>query len=354
MTDGDDRRFLARAIALAGAARRRAHPNPTVGCVLSRDGVVVGEGVSGRVGEPHAEVHALRMAGEDARGATLHVTLEPCAHHGRTPPCTDAILRAGVRRVVLGAADPDPVAAGGARVLSDAGLEVTTDPLGPWCVALHETFLGRVRASRPWVVLKVAQTVDGSLVHPERRWVTGPAARRVVHRLRAQADAVLVGSGTVVADDPRLDVRHVTTSARPRPVVLDARGRTPAEARVARPGGLVVTTERSHHGWRQELVDRGVTVEVVPDAGTRGVDLSAAMAVLVAHGVHHVLAEPGATLAAAMVRAGVVDRLVRHVALDAATPSDVRAVPGLESTTVWRHRAWRRLGEDLEVVQGAG
>lgn len=339
-----DRWAMARALALAERGRGRTDPNPVVGCVLVVDGTVVGEGYHPEVGGPHAEVVALEAAGRRARGATAYVTLEPCRHHGRTPPCTDALLAAGVRRVVYAVADPDPVAAGGAEVLRAAGVEVASGLLAPWAERQNEVFLHTRRRRRPFVTLKLAQTASGSLVG-EQRWITGTVARREVHRLRSRVDAVLVGVGTVLADDPLLTVRDVEpTRPQPRAVVLDSRGRTPLTARVVRPGTVVCTTSAAPLEWWEALQRRGVTVLTVrPGAG--GVDLDVVLGELLHLGVHHLLVEGGERVAASFVSARLVDRLVLHIATDDGWTPTAAVAEGR-----WRWRSWRRLGADLEVV----
>ncbi|MFA9445613.1 bifunctional diaminohydroxyphosphoribosylaminopyrimidine deaminase/5-amino-6-(5-phosphoribosylamino)uracil reductase RibD [Egicoccus sp. AB-alg6-2] len=314
----DERRALARAIALAERARPSTAPNPAVGCVLLRDGDVVGEGVTHPPGGHHAEAAALAAAGPRAAGATACVTLEPCAHHGRTPPCAPALADAGVRRVVYAHADPHALASGGADELRARGVEV----VGPDTVggvfhhavaAQLEGFLTVATHERPHVTLKAAQTADGHLRPPDdRRWITGPAARAAVHRWRAEVDAVLVGSGTVLADDPRLDVRLVSSRVQPRAVVLDRRLRTPPDAQVVARGALVLTAADAPTGAEQALRTAGADVRRLAADGSGW--LAAAMATLAADGVRNLLAEPGATLARAMLDAAVVDRLVLHVA----------------------------------------
>lgn len=343
---------MARALALAEHARPLASPNPHVGCVLVRDGVVVAEGFTQRPGGHHAEAMALGAAG-DARGTTAYVTLEPCAHTGRTPPCADALVRSRVARVVVAARDPDPVAAGGLDRLRDAGVEVTVGVLAPWAERQLAGFLTAVRAGRPRVVLKLAQTVDGELRAPTGRWVTGPASRRAVHRLRARVDAVLVGSGTVLADDPRLDVRDapLRRDAQPRAVVLDARGRTPLDAAVVRPGSVVVTVA-GPDDWARGLVDAGVEVLRVPAGPAGGVALPAALTALWRTcSIQTVLAEPGATLAAALVEARLVDRVVRHVAISVRSHDGTpRIVAPLDATADWPLARRIVRGPDVEVV----
>lgn len=345
-----------RAIALAERGRGSTAPNPVVGCVVVRDGVVVGEGWHERPGGPHAEVVALERAGADARAATVYVTLEPCTHHGRTPPCTDSLIAAGVGRVVYGLADPDPLAAGGHRVLEAAGIPVTAGVAAERCREQNRVFVHTRTHGLPFVTLKLAQTLDGSLSVPGTRWVTGVAARRRVHGLRAESDAVLVGVGTVLADDPSLDVRHVDAPVgRPHAVVVDSTGRTPVGARVVRPGTVVVTTERAPQAWRRGVARGGAeVVEVGVDAGR--VDVTEALRVLLGRGLRTVLAEPGPRLATTLVRGGLVSRLVLHVAVGRvgrsaglpAAPDCVREPAAADWR--WRTARLRRLGDDVEVV----
>lgn len=344
-----DRVGLARALALAGGVQGATAPNPAVGCVITdASGEVVGEGATRPPGGPHAEVVALAAAGSRAAGGTAYVTLEPCDHHGRTPPCSSALLAAGVARVVVAHPDPHELAAGGTQRLRAGGVRVDV-VTGTWraAAAAHlEGFLHRLRHDRPHVTLKLAQTADGRTVPPgPSRWITGPGARRAVHRWRREVDGVLVGSGTVVADDPGLDVRDVPLGPRPqpRPIVFDARLRTPPEARVVGRGALVVTAAGASETDRQALRRAGAEVVAVAAGDGGGVDLRAALATVAAHGVDRVLAEPGLGLAAALLRDHLVDRLVRHVApaLGDGPPALAAPVPDPE--------AWR-----LERVGGAG
>ncbi len=270
---------LERALELAAEARGNGYPNPTVGAVVvARDGTVVGEGVSEPAGGRHAEIVALDEAGERARGATLSVTMEPCAHHGRTPPCVDAIVAAGVARVVAGCADPSAEAGGGAVALEAAGVDVDLLDL-PEARAQNEAWRTWVSRGRPYIVLKMAVSLDGRAVVPGRRWVTGDEARRRVHRLRAEVDAVAVGMGTVRADAPRLDARDVSATRQPRRLAF---GRGPL------PGGSEL-----------EL---------------RSGSLAEELASLAAEGVQSLLLEGGPTIAASFLDDGLVDRLVVHVA----------------------------------------
>lgn len=347
----DDAGWMAAALALGERARDLTAPNPAVGCVLVRDDRLLAEGWTQPPGGQHAEAMALARA-PDVRGATAYVTLEPCAHTGRTPPCADALLAAGVARVVVATADPHAVAAGGAERLRAAGVEVVEGVLEDWAVRQLAPFLVPTTRGRPHLTLKLAQTLDGQLSAPASRWVTGPDSRRAVHRLRARVDAVLVGSGTVLADDPRLDVRDAPTRReQPRAVVLDARGRTPATARVARPGSAVVTVTGAAE-WEQRLRARGVDVLRVAPGAPSGVELASTMQVLWRDlGIQTILAEPGETLAGALLAADVVDRVVRHVATTVhAEDGRARIVAALAPSARWPLARWVQRGPDLEFV----
>ena len=346
-----DRALLTEALAIGATARGRARPNPTVGCVVADASGAIGRGASDPVGGPHAEVGALAEAAARARGATLAVTLEPCAHHGRTPPCVDAIVAAGVTRVVVGVRDPHPRAGGGVERLRAVGIDVVgpldeDDPLARAIVAELADFLVPIVAGRPEVVLKVACHADGSMVATQGRWITGEAARADVHRRRAHADAVLVGVGTVLTDDPRLDARDVAAVLQPRPVVLDAHARTPLDAHVVRPGTIVVVAHGAPAERIAALEARGVEVLAVSaSADGTGVDLGEALRALAGSGITSVLAEPGARVGEALRRAGLVDRLVVHVAGDA-TPADV-VLPS--DVADWDLVHVGRLGDDLAL-----
>jgi diaminohydroxyphosphoribosylaminopyrimidine deaminase / 5-amino-6-(5-phosphoribosylamino)uracil reductase len=343
--------WMARAVALAERARDRAGDNPHVGCVLVRDGQWLADGWTQPPGGMHAEAMALAAVGE-ARGATAYVTLEPCAHHGRTPPCANALIAAGVSRVVVAMMDPHDVAAGGATILTGAGVDVTLGVLEQWVHAQLAPWTTVVTRARPHVVLKLAQTLDGELASPTGRWITTAASRRAVHHMRARADAVLVGSGTVLADDPRLDVRDVSVRGQqPRAVVLDARGRTPANAHVVRSGTIIITAS-GPPDWRAAMASRGVETVPVPASPGGGVDLPAALGALhTRFGIRRILAEPGATLAGALLEADLVDRVVRHVATSVrGADGQSRIVAVLAPTATWPIRQQVVRGPDLEIV----
>ncbi len=284
------------AVALARRGMGSTWPNPAVGCVLVRDGRVVGRGVTAPGGRPHAEALALLMAGEAARGATAYVTLEPCSHHGQTPPCSDALIAAGVVRVVVACGDPDPrVDGAGLARLRAAGLVVETGLLAAEAAETLAGFVMRVRHGRPLVTLKLATTLDGRIAtrQGESQWITGPAARRATHAMRARHDAVMVGSGTVLADAPSLDCR-IPGFARRQPLrlVVDTGARTPLADRT----------------WILHAPGLGDGIAV--QRGPGGLDLIAAMQALGAKGLTRVLVEGGAGLAAGLLRAGLVDRVM--------------------------------------------
>lgn len=306
---------MARALQLAERGLYTTTPNPRVGCVLVKDGQVVGEGWHERAGEPHAEAHALRAAGAAARGATAYVTLEPCSHHGRTPPCANALIDAGVARVVAAMIDPNPAVAGqGVQLLTLAGVQVETGLLEAEARELNIGFIARMSRSRPWLRLKTATSLDGKtgLLSGESKWITGEAARRDVHRWRARSCAILTGVGTVLADDPRMNVRDVDTSRQPLKVIVDSALRTPPEAKVLAGGALVIGTvdvpER-----RAALEAAGTEVVLLPNSHGR-VDLTALLAELGRRGINEVHAEAGATLNGALLDAGLVDEWLAYYA----------------------------------------
>lgn len=356
---------MRRALQLARRGWGQVAPNPLVGAVVVRDGRVVGEGWHAVFGGPHAEVMALQAAGDAARGATLYVSLEPCAHHGKTPPCTDAILRAGVARVVVGTGDPHPVAAGGGELLRTRGIDVVMGVEAADAAELNAPFLFAARQAavgaspRPWVTLKLATSVDGAIADYSRTqgWLTGPAARRAVHRLRASADAIAVGIGTALADDPALTVRDVPAPrTAPMRVVFDREARLPLAGRLATtarevPVLLVVAPEavsRDEAQRRRQLAAAGVTL--LPAHSHEE-----ALVLLADRGVRHLLVEGGASLASQLVTGSLVHRLVifegsvilGHGALPAFDP-----LPGRRAGDAPRMRrvTSRAFGDDVMTV----
>lgn len=305
-------RWMRRALDLAERGRWTVSPNPLVGCVVVRDGEPVGEGWHERAGHAHAEIRALADAGPRARGADVYVTLEPCAHHGRTGPCTAALIEAGVARVVAALPDPNPVAAGGAAALRSAGIEVELGLLEDEARRQNEVFLHGLATGRPLVIAKGAVSLDGRIAAADgsSRWLTGEEARRRAHQLRAEVDAVLVGSGTVLADNPALTCR-IDGAPQPLRVVLDGRGRTPADATVldeAAPTLILTATPSALGRVRAEVV------EVQPGAEGRGLDLKSVLDALWQREVRSVLVEGGAEVLHSFVSAGLADRLQIHVA----------------------------------------
>jgi diaminohydroxyphosphoribosylaminopyrimidine deaminase / 5-amino-6-(5-phosphoribosylamino)uracil reductase len=314
---GADERFMMRALDLAEQGRGHVSPNPLVGCVLVRDGAVVGEGWHRRAGEPHAEVEALRAAGERARGATAYVTLEPCNHHGRTPPCTEALLTAGVARVVVAALDPNPITDGaGVRRLREAGVEVAVGVLEEEAEAQNEVFRTVHRERRPFVLYKTAMTLDGKIATRtgRSRWITGERARERVQRWRAELNAVAVGINTVLLDDPQLTAR-IPGGRTPVKVVFDSVARTPVGARLfepdpaGRPARVILFVTEKAPGARVEaLRQRGAEVIVTPaNQGRAGV--RSALPHLLERDVTSLLLEGGGTLAWAFFEARAVDRV---------------------------------------------
>lgn len=317
----EDLRWMGRALELAGRGAGMTSPNPVVGAVVVAAGRAVGEGFHARAGAAHAEAEALGQAGTAARGATLHVTLEPCNHTGRTPPCVDAIRTAGVTRVVVAMSDPDPrVQGGGAAALSRAGVEVTVGCREGEAMALNRAFLTVARRGRPHVTLKWAATLDGATADARRasHWITGSEARLEAHRMRSRADAVVVGIGTALADDPGLDVRLGQPWPRePFRVVVDSRARLPVSARLigtGKPGrALVAITDAADSARVETLETRGVTVLKCKSYGEH-VDVSDLVSRLGALDVGGILVEGGGKLAWAFLEAGLVDRVVAFTA----------------------------------------
>jgi diaminohydroxyphosphoribosylaminopyrimidine deaminase/5-amino-6-(5-phosphoribosylamino)uracil reductase len=351
----DDAAWMRRALKLAARGRGRTAPNPMVGAVVVRDGRVVGEGYHPRAGEPHAEVFALRDAGGAAAGATLYATLEPCCHHGRTPPCTDAILASGVRRLVAAMGDPFPkVSGGGFRVLREAGLDVEGGLLEAEAMDLNRAYLKVQLTGLPWVTLKMAMTLDGKISTRtgDSRWVTGETARRHAHRLRNWNDAVLVGSGTALADDPELTAR-LPGARNPVRVIADGRARLPLSSKLATTAHevptLLLTATAAATG---ALEARGIQVERIPQVADK-LDLTVALARLAERGLHSIVCEGGAGLAAGLLEAGLVDEVAWFIApklvggRDAPGPIGGTGVENMVEAIQLENIRLRRLGPDL-------
>jgi diaminohydroxyphosphoribosylaminopyrimidine deaminase/5-amino-6-(5-phosphoribosylamino)uracil reductase len=355
MAESSDERFMARALALAERARGRTSPNPLVGCVLVRDGKVIGEGWHRKAGEPHAEALALRAAGE-ARGATAYVTLEPCNHVGRTPPCTEALIKAGVERVVVAIRDPNPRVNGqGVARLRETGIEVIEGVLEAEARAQNEAFF-TVQRGRPWVLYKAAMSADGktATVSGNSRWITGPAARERVHRWRDQLDAIAVGINTVLHDGPQLTCR--TGGGRtPVKVVFDSLARAPVGAKLfeADERGIaarvIVFASKQAAAARIEALESvGAEVEILPADGRGQVSVRAALSRLAEKGLNSLLLEGGGTLAWSFFEARAVDKVALFIApkllggsgasplsgLGVNTPADAIALNELQSEAV--------------------
>lgn len=356
-----DAAWLVRALQLARRGLYTTQPNPRVGCLLVASDAVVGEGWHERAGEAHAEVAALAQAGDKARGATAYVTLEPCCHQGRTPPCTRALIEAGVGRVVMAMADPNPQVAGQGRAqLEAAGIEVSSGVLESEAQVLNRGFVSRMQRGRPWVTIKLAMSLDGRTAAADgsSQWITGPAARADGHRLRAQAGAVLTGIDTVMADDPRLNVRLDGAQDWP-PVqrfVLDSHLRMPADAAMlALPGRTVVLTTDAAADRAQELREAGAELESMPATDAGRVNLPAVLEWLAGQEINEVLVEAGATLAGSFISAGLADELVIYMApsLLGDAGRGLLELPGL--TSIDQQQAlqitdWRRVGEDWRIT----
>jgi len=351
-----DHAHMARALTLAERGLYTATPNPRVGCVVVKDGAVVGEGFHLRAGEPHAEVNALKQArehGRDARGGTLYVTLEPCNHYGRTPPCVDAILTAGIGRVVAAMPDPNPAAGNGAERLRTAGIVVDMGLLENEARELNIGFISRMARGTPWVRVKLAVSVDGrsALTNGASQWITGPDARADGHAWRARACAVLTGVGTILQDDPQLTVRDVDTTRQPLRVIVDRNADTPPKARVLGGGpSLVVTAGARNNGW-----PASVETLALPDSAGR-IDLTAMMRSLAGRGVNELHVEAGARLNGALIGDGLVDELLVYVAPsvlgDPARGMFELAAPltSLSARVPLEWQGIQRIGADLRVI----
>lgn len=350
-----DRAMMARALALAERGLFTTTPNPRVGCVIVRDGQVVGEGWHEKAGLAHAEVNALSMAGERARGATVYVTLEPCGHHGRTPPCAIALVTAGVERVVAAMRDPNPVAAGGGDILRGAGIAFDPGLMEDEARELNPGWISRVVRGRPWVRIKTAATLDGrtALANGKSQWITGPEARVDGHRWRARACAIATGSGTVRADDPRLTVRDISTPRQPLRVVVDSRLNTPPTAALLDGGALIFTASDDGH-LRDALNRRGAEIVRTPDPDGK-VDLAAMLAELGRRGINELHVEGGSRLNGALTVAGLVDEFLVYLAPSFLGDSaqGMLVLPPLADLGERRRLRFlnvERLGEDLRIV----
>jgi len=354
----EDERFMSVALDLARRGQYTVHPNPAVGCVVVKDNEIVGQGWHERAGGPHAEVRALADAGERAQGATLYVTLEPCSHTGRTPPCTDSVIRSGVSRIVVACEDPNPLVRGrGLRSLHEAGIEVVTGICGEDAKKLNRGFFKRMSTNMPYVTLKVAASLDGRTAMPdgESKWITCEESRCDGHRLRALSSAVLTGIGTIQKDDPALTVRHLDTPRQPDRVVLDSRLSISAKARVLDDSAqvyLFTTTNTEEH----KRLDGISNLEIVSCRGEGGqIDLTEMLKECAKKQMNSILVEAGPRLAGNFLRQCLADELVVYLAPDL-LGSDAYSMfnlPGmieLADKIQMRMIHSERLGSDLKIV----
>jgi diaminohydroxyphosphoribosylaminopyrimidine deaminase/5-amino-6-(5-phosphoribosylamino)uracil reductase len=353
-----DALHMARALRLAQRGLYTTDPNPRVGCVLVQDSEVVGEGWHQCAGEAHAEVHALRAAGERARGATAFVTLEPCSHHGRTPPCSEALIEAKIARALVAMPDPNPKVGGaGVAALRQAGIEVKVGLLQRQAEALNPGFISRIRRGRPFVRAKLAASLDGhtATCSGESKWITGEAARLDVQRWRARSSAIMTGIETVLKDDPRLSVRSVASKRQPLRVVVDSRLRMPLHSALIADGAQVLLATCAKDDERAERL-RGDGVEVLRVPGEQGrVDLSALMQQLAVREINEVLLESGATLCGAMLQANLVDELIVYLApcllgANAQGMFELPALTRLQDRVPLEIQDVRAVGDDWRVV----
>ena len=352
-----DHSMMARALRLAERALWTTTPNPRVGCVLVRDGWVVGEGWHEKVGEPHAEVLALNAAGRRARGETAYVTLVPCSLHGRTPPCAEALIEAGVARVVAAMTDPNPLVAGkGLALLEAAGIETACGLLETEARELNIGFVSRMTRGRPWLRLKAAASLDGktALNNGLSQWITGPDARRDGQRWRARACAILTGIGTVRDDDPQLNVRDLETTRQPLRVVVDSKLETPLAARILQ-GGLCLIVGAVEDAARIELLrSTGAEVLIFPNAAGM-VELKDLLDELGRRGINEVHAEAGFKLNGSLLREGLVDELLLYLAPclighDASGLFNLPELTALDQKKQLKIRDLRQVGENIRVI----
>ncbi|HEY9098922.1 MAG TPA: bifunctional diaminohydroxyphosphoribosylaminopyrimidine deaminase/5-amino-6-(5-phosphoribosylamino)uracil reductase RibD [Thiobacillus sp.] len=353
-----DHTHMARALQLAAQGLYTTSPNPRVGCVIVKNGRVIGEGWHQRAGTSHAEIHALSVAGDAARDATrdatVYITLEPCSHHGKTPPCAEALIQAGVARVISAMTDPNPLVAGsGIDMLTLAGIQADIGLMENEARALNPGFISRMTRQRPWVRLKTASTLDGktALANGQSQWITGEAARADVQHLRARACAILTGSGTVLADNPRMNVRDFDIDRQPLRVIVDSRLRTPADAAML---PALIACHHADPAARDALEQAGAEIVELPGADGR-VDLAALLTLLAQRGINELHVEAGTVLNGACLAAGLVDEWVAYMA-PMAVGDDARGLfthaplATLAGAARFRIADVRQIGDDLRLT----
>lgn len=314
-----DQYYMNLALELAATAKGKTNPNPLVGAVIVKDGMVLGSGLHRKAGEPHAEVHAFKMAGDHAKGATLYVTLEPCSHYGKTPPCAELVKDSGVKRVVIAMQDPNPLVAGrGIKILQDAAIEVEVGVLEQEARLLNERFIHNMVTKSPFVISKSAMTMDGKLAtyNGHSKWITAEKARESVHYLRNEVDAIMVGIGTVLADNPELTTRLPKEGKNPIRVILDTKLRIPLDAKVTDTSEAktwIITSESADQYKVAQLREKGLEVIFVPE-GSVGLDLQNVLNKLYENGITDVLLEGGSELNGAFLKSGLINKYLIYVA----------------------------------------
>lgn len=356
-----DRDFMELALTMAKTAKGKTNPNPLVGAVIVKDGVIVGTGVHRKAGEPHAEVHAFNMAGEHAKGATLYVTLEPCSHYGKTPPCADLVKNSGVQRVVVATLDPNPKVSGrGVQILREAGIEVEVGLLEKEAQKLNERFFHNMIANRPFVTLKYAMTLDGKIAthSGHSKWISGEESRLQVHQLRNESDAILVGIGTVLKDNPLLTTRLPNQKGKnPVRVVLDSRLQIPLDANVLNDEAktIIVTTTDANPKKIAELEKKNVTF-IYCSKVQNGINLEEMLEQLYKHGITNLIVEGGGEVNASFVRAGLVNKYILYIApkilggRNSISPVSGEDVDTMDMASKVEIDSIERIGEDLCII----
>lgn len=357
----DDERYMGEALQLAQRAIGRTSPNPLVGAVIVRDGQIVGRGWHQKVGTAHAEIHALNEAGPLAAGSTIYVTLEPCSHTGRTGPCTEALIRAGIKKVVVAMTDPNPLVAGaGLELLRKAGIEVVEGVMALQAAQLNESFIKWITTGLPFIAIKAAMTLDGKIAthSGHSRWITGPEARLFVHSLRNQYDAIMVGIGTVLADDPELTTRLPEGGRNPVRIILDSEARTPLAAKVVTDGQaktIIAVTSRAPAERMEALRKAGAEVLIVPECAQR-VSLPALCKMLGSRMITSILVEGGSAIHGAIIDAKLGDKLYWFVApkivggSSAPNPVGGQGVSTMEAAILIEDQVWQQVGADFLLM----
>ncbi|MGX9135465.1 bifunctional diaminohydroxyphosphoribosylaminopyrimidine deaminase/5-amino-6-(5-phosphoribosylamino)uracil reductase RibD [Rummeliibacillus sp. JY-2-4R] len=356
-----DQDYMRLALELAASAKGNTNPNPLVGAVIVKNGVIVGTGLHRKAGEPHAEVHAFNMAGSHAEGATLYVTLEPCSHYGKTPPCANRVIEGKVSRVVVAMQDPNPQVAGrGIKLLRDAGIEVKVGVLEDEAKRLNERFIHNMLTSKPFVISKFAMTLDGKIAtHTgHSKWITGETARKDVHEIRHEVDGILVGVGTVLADNPSLTTRLPQGGKNAFRIILDSKLRTPLDANVmdtTEAKTIIVTDSAIERTKVAEYEAKGVQILYVP-TNEHGLDLNATLDILYQEGITEILVEGGGAVHASFIRQHLVDKYIVYVAPKiiggehSISPVRGEDVDMMDAASLLSFDTFEKMGEDLRII----